>query len=108
MGGAFVSIAIAVYVDTFQGDDIPERWALLLGSSSLFGLSGVAWIALSMSLEDLEKSIAHLPSSLTRAARSDYVAKLQDESAKRFHFLLWFGLIAGACSLVLFPLRSMA
>lgn len=108
MGGAFVSVSIAIYVDTFQGDSLPDQWGILLGASGLFGGAGVSWIALSISLGQLEKAVQHVPTSLPPSARSSLLAQLRAESTSRFRLFLWLGVAAGVTSLALLPIRVCA
>jgi hypothetical protein len=105
MGGAFVSVAIAIYVATFQGNSLPNQWGILLGASGLFGVAGVSWIALSISLEQLEKAVRHVPTSLPPAERSSLRARLRAEFTSRFRLFLWLGVVAGVTSLALLPAR---
>lgn len=105
MGGAVISAGVAVYIDTLQGEALPEEWWLLLASASCFVVSGVAWIGLSLSLEKVEDATRSLPSVLSAADKESYVSKLRNSSGRRLKGLLWGGGASAIAGLAILPIR---
>lgn len=105
MGGAFVSVAIAVYIDTLQGDHLPSEWWLLLVASSAFLVCGVSWIAVSMFLEKIENAAHNLPTTLSSRDRETFLSDLHEEMRSRRDVLLWVGFASGFVGLLILPAR---
>ncbi len=105
LGGAFISVAIALYIDMFQGPDLPTGWGVVLCSTAAFAMCGTAWVALSMSIERLDASIASIPRTLGDASRAQMAADITYGVRSRLRMFLILGVAAGVLGLVLLPVR---
>ena len=55
MGGLFISAAVNLYTGVFAADQLPNRWKIILLSSLLAFLSGIAWSVLAWNLETINR-----------------------------------------------------
>lgn len=105
LGGAFISVAIAIYIDMVQELDLPPGWGIVLASTAAFAACGAAWVGLSMSIERLEGSITSIPRTLGETARRELAADFANRARPRLRRLLVVGVAAGVLGLVLLPVR---
>ena len=102
IGGAALSLAGSILVDTLQGDSLPVLPAYAFGAAVSLTISGFAWVLLAVRLSQLNGEYAHTPGQTERDALDFYMSVQSNiEAALRNRLVIGLlGVLGAAASFV--------